>query len=99
MTPFILANAVRGEAAGVTTSTTTADWGIDSHRHMKQKPIEHTNVYESKNERLRQLATEASMMLRHKKRLLAELVTPAATADDNDITVDVDSVVSVVDRS
>jgi hypothetical protein len=63
--------------------------------------IEHTNVYESKNERLRQLVTESSMMLRHKKRLLAELVAEpaAAAAEDAAVAVDVDRVVSVVDRS
>ena len=38
--------------------------------------IEHTAVYENKNERLKQLAVEASLMLKHKKALLKELIEP-----------------------
>jgi len=38
--------------------------------------IEHTVVYENKNERLKQIATEAALMLKNKKSLLKELIGP-----------------------
>lgn len=38
--------------------------------------LEHTNIFSSSEERLKQVATEASLMLRRKKQTLNELVTP-----------------------
>lgn len=38
--------------------------------------LEHTNVYRSSESRLKQMAVEASLMLRRKKQTLNELVTP-----------------------
>jgi hypothetical protein len=38
--------------------------------------LEHTHVYESSETRLKQMATDAALMLRRKKQTLSELVTP-----------------------
>jgi hypothetical protein len=38
--------------------------------------IEHTMVYQNKSERLKQIAIEAALMLKHKKSLLKELIGP-----------------------
>ena len=38
--------------------------------------LEHTAVYQSSEDRLKKLASEAALMLRHKKQTLKELVTP-----------------------